>query len=575
MTSAAAGASPRVSIILPNRDNEPALDLVLERLATHTTYENAEVVVVDDGSMDRSREILRRWRDSGRFANFVYEEREPSGVVVTLNRALELATGEVIVQMDADASIETPDWVQKMLGLLLIDDKVGAVTAKVVFDSGFAHAYGIDLLGPEGFHDRGTRVLEPIGRRTYHQRVERFPEMHAPGGSAVAEVDAGIGCCLMYRKADALEVGGYDLGFQPVWLDDVDLALSLRKLGKKVFFTPEVRVLHRIGLRQTRQGLAQGPRARALAAAARGAEQILHPHLRRRIGHRLGLDRPPAAQWERLQHHYAYWREKWGWDMLNPDIPAVRARYDGTEVCWRYDEGMRAEGQRIIAAFEAARDESEPQAAAAKDARYLRRFGFLPPPTWATLQSYDHILETIRERGLAGLDGDFVEIGAFLGGGVYQLARLLEREAPERKVWAVDVFEPNVDATAAATGLRMMTIYNGQLGGADQGELYRAVVASCANVETVIGDSATVELPFERVAFAHIDGSHDAAYVRSDFERLWPKVVPGGVLAFDDYGDDLPEVTTTIDALRAEQGAAVAEFWTAGAKTAFLRRAGG
>ncbi|MGI8622400.1 MAG: glycosyltransferase [Solirubrobacteraceae bacterium] len=567
-------AGPRVSVVLPNRDNEPALDLVLERLATHTSYEDFEVVVVDDGSTDRSREILRRWRDSGRFARFVYEEREPSGVVVTLNRALELATGEVVVQMDADASVETPDWVQKMLALLLTDDKVGAVTAKVVFDSGYAHAYGIDLLGPDGYHDRGTRVLEPVGRRTYHQRVERFPEMHAAGGDRVAEVDAGIGCCLMYRKADALAAGGYDLGFQPVWLDDVDLALSLRKLGKKVLFTPEVRVVHRIGLRQTRPGLAITRSEKAIAAAAGAAEQVFHPNLRRRIGYRLGLDRPPDAQWERLRHHYAYWREKWGWDMLNPDLPAVRARWGETEVCWRYDEPMRAEGQRIIAAYEAARDDVLPQAAAAQDARYARRFGFLPPPSWATLQSYEHILEAIRERGLTALDGDFVEIGVFLGGGVYQLARLLERDAPDRRVWAVDVFEPDVDTTRAETGLRMTTIYEGQLGGADQHELYRAVVERCPNVQTVVGDSATVELPFERVAFAHIDGSHDAAYVRTDFERLWPKVLPGGVLAFDDYGDDLPEVTATIDAVRAERGDEVAEFWTSGTKTAFLMKAG-
>lgn len=566
-------AGPRVSVILPNRDNEPALDLVLERLATHTTYEDFELVVIDDGSTDRSREILTRWRDSGRFERFVYEEREPSGVVITLNRALELATGDVIVQMDADASVETPDWVQKMLALLLVDDKVGAVTAKVVFDSGYAHAFGIDLLGPEGFHDRGTRVLEEPGRRIYHQRVERFPENHAPGGDRVAEVDAGIGCCLMYRRADALAVGGYDLGFQPVWFDDVDLGLSLRKLGKKVFFTPDVRVIHRIGLRQTREdAVPLKPRDRLVARATATAERVVHPDLRRRVGYRLGLDRPP--QWDRLQHHYGYWREKWGWDMLNPDLEAVQARYGGTEVCWRYDEALRAEGRRIVAAYEQARSGVEAETATGRSARYLRRFGFLPPPGWATLQSYDHILDIVRERGLARLDGDFVEIGVFLGGGVYQLARLLEQDAPDRKVYAVDVFEPTVDMTRAETGLRMATIYEGQLDGADQLELYRAVVDRCPNVETVIGDSATVDLPFERLAFAHIDGSHDPAHVRSDFERLWPKIVPGGVLAFDDYGDDLPAVTATIDALRSEHATEIGEFWVAGAKTALLLRAG-
>lgn len=34
-------------------------------------------------------------------------------------------------------------------------------------------AHGVDLLVPEEYHDRGTRVMEPPGRRAYHQRVER------------------------------------------------------------------------------------------------------------------------------------------------------------------------------------------------------------------------------------------------------------------------------------------------------------------------------------------------------------------------------------------------------------------
>lgn len=570
MTLAAAG-EPRVSILLPNRHNERALDLVLQRLVANTTYADVEVVVVDDGSTDASRDILRRWRDSGRFARFVLEERAASGVVQTLNRGLEIATGEVVVQMDADASVETPDWLQKMLGLLLIDDKVGAVTAKVVFDSGIVHAFGIDLLGADGFHDRGTRVLEPRGRRTYHQRVERLPEMHAPKGDRIAEVDAGIGCCLMYRKADALAVGGYDSGFAPVWFDDVDLALSLRKLGRKVFFTPEVRVVHRVGLRRTRTG-SRRPRERAISAGARVAARLVDPELRRRVGQRLNLDHPPDEQWRRLQHHYAYWRSKWGWDLLNPDLAAVRERYGASEICWRHDDAMRAEGERIIDAYLAAHGEAEKLDAVPLAARYLRRFGFLAPPDWAALQPYDHILQTIRDLGLTDLDGDFVEIGVFLGGGVHQLSRLLHADAPQRRMWAIDVFEPTVDATAAASGLRMTTIYEGRLAGADQLKLYRAVVADCPNVETIVGDSATVELPIARVAFAHIDGNHDPAYVRSDFERLWPLVVAGGVVAFDDYGGDLPDVTRTIDELRDSYAASIGAFWTAGPKTAFLRK---
>jgi hypothetical protein len=89
----------------------------------------------------------------------------------------------------------------------------------------------------------------------------------------------------------------------------------------------------------------------------------------------------------------------------------------------------------------------------------------------------------------------------------------------------------------------------------------------------VAGDSAEITLPSERIAFAHVDGNHSAAYVRSDFEKVWPLVVPGGVVAFDDYGYDLPVVTQTVDRLRADHAAEIDRFWTAGQKTAFVRKA--
>ena len=58
-------------------------------------------------------------------------------------------------------------------------------------------------------------------------------------------------------------------------------------------------------------------------------------------------------QQARLAHHYAYWREKWGFDLVNPDVDAIRARYADTELCWRYDPDRRAAGEAIAAAWSA------------------------------------------------------------------------------------------------------------------------------------------------------------------------------------------------------------------------------
>jgi hypothetical protein len=50
-----------------------------------------------------------------------------------------------------------------------------------------------------------------------------------------------------------------------------------------------------------------------------------------------------------LERHHAHWREKWGFDPLNPDLDAVRGRWGGTEICWRFDDERRAAGEEILA----------------------------------------------------------------------------------------------------------------------------------------------------------------------------------------------------------------------------------
>jgi GT2 family glycosyltransferase len=331
--------SPRVTLLLPNRDTALLLDRVLSRLATNPQYDNLELDVVDDGSTDGSVEILRRWADSGRFPELRLIEREHGGVVEALNAGLAAATGELVVQLDGDASVETPGWLEKMVAFFLCDERVGVVTGKIVFDWGEIHTCGVDLVGPAGFHDRGAVITEPVGRRTYHQRVARRREDDCAACDSIAEVDGGIGSCMMYRRDVALEVGGYDPAWAPVWFDDLDLTMCIRRHGLKVFYLPKVRVVHHVGRRLARKRIAA----------------MLPPTVRRRIAQRLGLDLPPRHEWARLEHHYAYWREKWGFDMLNPDMAAVLERWGGTEVCWSYDREMREAGEGIVAAYQAAR----------------------------------------------------------------------------------------------------------------------------------------------------------------------------------------------------------------------------
>ena len=356
MTEGFSSGAPPVSLLLPNRDGEAVLDLTLERLAANTTYANVEVVAVDDGSTDRSREILRRWRDCSRFASFTLLEREHAGVVAALNAGLEAASGEVVVQLDSDATVETPGWLERMLALLTSDDRVGVVTGEVVFDHGQIQACGVNMVCAEGVHDRPTRITEPPGRRRWHHRVSRFAEGTRPEERAVAEVDSGIGCCMMYRRADALAVGGYDMAYSPLWFDDLDLCMAIRQLGRKVFFTPDLRVVHRYANRRRRAieatGIAERARERAWRMVA-GVGGVLPPATRAAAAHRIGLDRPRPEHRARLRHHYEYWQDKWGWHPLNPDLDAVVRRHGGSEVCWALEPELTAAGREIAERFAA------------------------------------------------------------------------------------------------------------------------------------------------------------------------------------------------------------------------------
>ena len=342
-----------VSLVIPNMNNGPALDLFFRTLERNTTYPDVEVVVVDDGSTDASLGVLRRWRDSRRFREFRLVEREHSGIIDTLNEALRHVRGELIVRMDGDATVETPGWLERMIRLHDVDESVGVVAGRVVLDSGLVHAYGVNCVCPEGFHDRGTRITEPVGHRTMHGNVERPTESEAALDEGPVEVDGAIGCLQLFSTELARAIGGWDVGFAPVWFEDVDFTLEARRRGKKVFLMPEVRVLHRVGLRNPRTA---NPRRSELALLAlnRSIGRFVPQFVKDRVSAAARLE--PELDPEKMalvRRHYGYWHSKWGFDMLNPDMDEVRRRYEGTELWWAFDGERREHGRRISAAYPA------------------------------------------------------------------------------------------------------------------------------------------------------------------------------------------------------------------------------
>ena len=206
-------------------------------------------------------------------------------------------------------------------------------------------------------------------------------------------------------------------------------------------------------------------------------------------------------------------------------------------------------------------------------ARFRREWGFDPPPRWSDWVGYEVLLSEIRGRGVAQVPGDVLEIGALLGGGTAKLCTWFARHAPDKRVITVDIFDPAFDPTTTVQGWSMGELYATAMNGRPQRELFDEVTQECGNLEVIAGDSTSVEIPTDALAFAFVDGSHVADDVRTDFETVWRRLSPGGVAAFHDYGGDLPGVTQTLHDRIGAHAQEIARVWTRHPTLLFVQRA--
>jgi len=88
----------RISILMPNYNNAPYLKACLDSMINQT-YQDFEVIIVDDGSTDDSIQIIENYKDS-RFK--IIKKTENSGIIDTLNIGLNAINSEYIVRMDGD-----------------------------------------------------------------------------------------------------------------------------------------------------------------------------------------------------------------------------------------------------------------------------------------------------------------------------------------------------------------------------------------------------------------------------------------------------------------------------------------
>lgn len=115
--------NPLVSVIIPVWNAEKSIEKLIQNLSDQT-YQNLEIIAIDDGSSDNSLRILRELAKKDPRLKVFHQDN--AGVSATRNRGIELASGKYLVFIDSDDEI-APEYIKKMVQAM--EDNPRAVLA--------------------------------------------------------------------------------------------------------------------------------------------------------------------------------------------------------------------------------------------------------------------------------------------------------------------------------------------------------------------------------------------------------------------------------------------------------------
>jgi len=212
---------PLVSIIVPVYNHERFVEATIRSLIGQT-YKNVELILVDDGSSDRSLTILRSLEQDcqSRFVRCIVFEQSNSGIPAALNRGIVASRGSFLFWLASDDLAE-PDAIATLLPELLRDDEIGLACG----DAEFMDAQGNQITQKLRNEDFRSSIRYNIARK----KKEDF-DLETDFGSYRSFIGPNyipIGC--LVRRSHFLEAGYFDVTYVT---EDSELWLRLSKVCK-------------------------------------------------------------------------------------------------------------------------------------------------------------------------------------------------------------------------------------------------------------------------------------------------------------------------------------------------------
>ena len=215
---------PKVSIIIPTKDNGFLLRKCLRSIEYNTDYENYEIIIIDNNSKKtETKQFLKSlpYKVISYNDNFNFSKMN--------NVAFSHSSGEYLLFLNDDTEALIPQWLNNMVSVCQQKD-IGAVGAKLIYRTNEIQHAGMVFL-KNGF------FFHPFDHESF-QSDTQFGFINL-----MRECSSVTGACLLTKREIFENVSGFDEQFD-VFYGDSDLCFKIRELGFKIIYTPQAILRH-------------------------------------------------------------------------------------------------------------------------------------------------------------------------------------------------------------------------------------------------------------------------------------------------------------------------------------------
>ncbi len=196
-----------------------------------------EVIVVDNGSVDGSVELIRDKYPQVR----VIKNESNLGFARAVNQGLEIARGEFILILNQDTKIMNKAIPKLAVGMKR-DSKIGTIGPKFISSDGTLQnsARSFPRYRDLFYVFSGLACLFPESKIFSNWKMGWFDHQ------TEKTIDQPIGAALMIRREVFMKVGYFDTNF-PLFFNDVDYCRRVKQAGYENLYYPEAVVMHHVG----------------------------------------------------------------------------------------------------------------------------------------------------------------------------------------------------------------------------------------------------------------------------------------------------------------------------------------